>query len=102
MTDPMTTDSSHRPKFDGTINIPTLLSVAIAVVSVTAWSSRNFATLDKGAAAMQRDIDRVEKDNAELRRDQVQKIDALRSEMRGEFRDHGQKLDTLLMRKESR
>lgn len=92
-------------QWDLTVNIPTMLAIATALVGAIAFGVRTYADLDARLVAghsertvLRRDVDRVDATAAELRRDQGQKLDALRAELRGDLRDVSGKLDQLLLR----
>lgn len=99
------TDPAHRVNWDLTINIPTILTMALAVGSgvsagVSAYNDLDRRLIDDTSTlvTLRRDVDRIDTTTRDLQRDQIQKLDALRAELRGELRDVGQKLDALLLR----
>lgn len=92
-------------KWDFTVNVPTVLAILAAVASTIGWGFDLYRGLDsrlqddrKEISVLRRDLDRVEVAAAEIRRDQLSQLQALRAEMRGEMRDMSAKLDKLLMR----
>jgi len=97
--------TGHKVSWDLTINVPTLVTLLIAMISSVSWGVSKYSDVATRVDAtrydsgiLRRDVDRLDLETKALRTEQASKIDSLRGELRGELRDVNGKLDQLLLR----
>jgi len=84
----------RRWNFDRTVNIPTLVTIAVAVVSATVALSQMYTGFETRLSAVEytsstntRDIATLQQGLQAIRSDQTTQSTALRTELKGDLRD---------------
>lgn len=92
-------------KWDGTFNIPTIVTIISLAAGSVLWLASKWQDMDtrvianaSANAATKEAVLRLEIVTSEQRRDYIQKIDSMRSEARDDRKELSNKLDTLLFR----
>lgn len=90
---------SRRNWFDGTINIPTVLSIISAAVVVSVFAVGLYNGIDRRVLQLEGAHGEVEKHFARIEQDQQRLRDDVKEQLRGissDVKDTNQKLDQLL------
>ncbi|TKW79827.1 MAG: hypothetical protein DI543_03160 [Bradyrhizobium icense] len=108
--DPPSTEGErrHRSRFDLTINLPTMITLAVLTVTVSAWGVGIYSNLDKrqmvtdlAVAALTQRVDRVEGTISNVRADQIASSKSLRDDMKSEMTEIKGMLNQIIFRNPS-
>lgn len=98
----------HSSRFDLTINLPTMITLAVLTVTVSAWGVGIYSSLDKrqmmtdlAVTALAQRVDRVEGTINSVRADQIAASKTLREDMKTEMSEIKGMLNQIIFRNPS-